>query len=242
MIKIVYAYGDLLGLYGEYANVKALQQRLESAGETVEVETVHVGDNFRLTGAQLFYVGAGTEGKMLAALEDINEKKSELLAYLENGGLALATGNALAMFGGTVVDADGASAKGLGFGDFGVRIDDKRRYGEFIARCDLVREKVVGSINTSLTVVSREKPMFDIEFASAPILQGATEGIVKNNFYGTELSGPLLVRNPALLDVFAEKVAGRALPRCTDGWYEFAWDGYRSVLETLDKASKRKKR
>ncbi len=242
MIKIVYAYGDLLGLYGEYANVKALQQRLESAGETVEVETAHVGDPFRLSGADLFYVGAGTEGKMLAALHDIGEKKDAVLEYLSGGGLALATGNALSMFGKNVVDADGASAKGLGFGDFDVRIDDKRRYGEFIATCALVKEKVVGSINTSLTVVSRERPFFNIEFASADMLGAPSEGIIKNNFYATELSGPLLVRNPALLDAFASLVAGRELPRCEDGWYDFAWDGYNSVLATLEKASRRKKR
>lgn len=241
MIKIVYAYGDLLGLYGEYANVKALQQRLECAGETVEVETVHVGEDFRLTGANLFYVGAGTDGKMLAALEDINEKKDAVLQYLENGGLALATGNALALFGGTVVDADGASAKGLGFCDLGVRIDDKRRYGECIARCALIKEKVVGSINTSLTVVSREAPFFTIDYASAPVLRIPSEGVVKNNFYGTELSGPLLVRNPALLDAFAGKIAGHALPICGEGWYDFAWDGYNSVLGTLTKASRRGK-
>lgn len=241
MLKILHVYPDLLSLYGEYANVKALAQRLAAAGETVEVVSRSTGERLPLADTDLVYIGAGTEAKLLAAADDLQRHKDKLLAYLEKGGLVLATGNAVALFGNTITAADGTVTQGLGAVDADAVLDGKRRYAEVVAGCDLTAEKVVGAINTSMKLTVRETPLFKVELASEAFV-GAAEGYVKGGLFATELCGPLLVRNPALLDVFAAKVAKKDLPPCEEGWYRFARAGYSRVLETLGKEAGMKTR
>ncbi|NLC78378.1 MAG: hypothetical protein GX683_01440 [Ruminococcaceae bacterium] len=239
MVRIVYLYKDLMGLYGEYANIDALVKRLESAKIKASVETVGYGDMPDLKKTDLLYVGAGTEGRMLAALADFNEKKEAVTEYIKRGGLVLATGNALCLFADKITAADGEEYRGICAIDASVAIDAKRRYSEYIAACPLTEKKVVGAINTSITIDTNEESLFNIEFASKNILKADTEGIKKGNLFMTQLIGPLLVRNPALLDVFAEKTAKKELPPCGEEWYKYAVAGYESVLNTLEAAAKK---
>lgn len=240
MVRIVYLYKDLMGLYGEYANIEALVKRLEGAKLKVDVETVGYGETPSLKKADLLYVGAGTEGRMLAALNDFSEKKEYIDEYIERGGLVLATGNSVCLFADSVTAADGESYNGIAAVSASVKIDAKRRYSEYIAACSLTDKKVVGAVNTSITVETDEESFFNIEFASKDILKAKSEGIKKNNMFLTQLVGPLLVRNPVLLDIFAEKAAGEELPPCEESWYKYACAGYESVLNTLNAAAKKR--
>ena len=43
MIRIVVAYPDLLNLYGDYANIRLLCERLQGCGERVETASFSVG-------------------------------------------------------------------------------------------------------------------------------------------------------------------------------------------------------
>ncbi len=240
MVRIVYLYKDLMGLYGEYANIDALVKRLESAKIKADVETIGYADTPNLKKTDLLYVGAGTEGRMLAAMNDFYDKKAYIDEYTERGGLVLATGNSLCLFARSVTAADGEVYHGTETVNADIKIDAKRRYSEYIASCPLTDKKVIGAINTSITVNSDEDSLFDIEFASKEILKSKNEGIRKNNMFMTQLVGPLLVRNPALLDVFAEKAAGKELAPCDESWYKYCVAGYESVLSTLSAAAKKR--
>lgn len=241
MAKIVYLYKDLLGLYGEYANIDALVKRLAFDKIKAEVELVDFGDKLDLQKADLLYVGAGTEGRMLAALSDFSEKKDAVNEYIQGGGLVLATGNSLSLFCDRITANDSEEYRGIGAANATVQIDDKRRYGEFIMNCSMSDDKIIGSINTSLTVSSSEDPVFNVEFSSAKILTSKTEGVRKNNLFLTQLVGPLLVRNPSLLDWFAKKTSKKELSVCTEDWYKYMVAGYEHVLDTLQKAAEKKR-
>ena len=83
-----------------------------------------------------------------------------------------------------------------------------------------------------MTVTCRETPFFTVERASESFV-GSTEGCVKGGLFGTELCGPLLVRNPAVLDYYAARLAKKELPPCTSAWYRFAREGYDRLLAKL---------
>ena len=48
MIRIVFAYPDLLNIYGDYANIRLLCERLQGCGERVETASFSIGSYFVL--------------------------------------------------------------------------------------------------------------------------------------------------------------------------------------------------
>ena len=84
MISIVSAYPDFLDLYGEYSAVKLLEKRLETGSQQVRVSTLTFGRYAELENADMIYVGAGTEDRMLSALEDLRGYAKQIREFLEN--------------------------------------------------------------------------------------------------------------------------------------------------------------
>lgn len=236
-MKLVSGYPDLLNLYGDYANLAALRRRLDSCALSVDVEALTVGSYTELSSADFVCFGAGTEKSLLAALDDVLRYREDIEGYLASGRKLLATGNSYALFAKGITLSDGTSREGLGFLDADVRFTGKRAYCEYIMRCSLTDKKVVGCVNSSLTLTSRETPFFAVQKRSEKG-SAASEGSIKGGLFATELSGPLLVRNPALLDYFAASIVGIELPECSSGWYAYAEKGYENALAELERAIK----
>ncbi|MEG0751289.1 MAG: hypothetical protein RR998_01665 [Oscillospiraceae bacterium] len=237
MIKIVYVYGALLSQYGEYAALKYLEARLSDSGESVEIARMTPSDNLELSGCDLLYIPPGTERSLLEAAERLAKDKSEITSYCENGGLALLTGNASALFARSISHFSGDTTDGLGIFDMDASVIDARRYSEFIMTSDRLPGETIGAINTSIEFESAEMPLFDVRFDAANILHIPFEGAVRGNVFATQLIGPLLVRNPALLDYFCAEMCGHELPACSEDWHRYALAGYSSALATLKKES-----
>ncbi len=235
MIRIVCAYGDLMNLYGEYAAPLFLKTRLQLAGEKVEIRRFSLGETPDLRGCDLLLFPAGTEQAMLRALADLRPNRAEIAAYAEGGGRVLLTGNAGALFAESVTGADGRAQESLGLLRGKAAILPGRRYAEYILHGEAFGADLVGSINTSMTFDWEEDPLFTVDYESEPLLPGKTEGARRGNIMATQLTGPLLVRNPHALDRVCEALAGRALPPCAARWRADAKAGYRSVLEALKK-------
>ena len=239
MITIMTAYADLMNLYGDYANAAALKRRLESAGQEVGIKQISVGDVFDLSGCDLLYVGAGTEPALFSARQDIEKNGAQIRDYVSSGGKILATGNASALFARSISVEDEETINGLAICDYDVTVTKKRRYSEYIMTTSSIDQAVVGSINASIQTSASASPMFTVSYCTAESGE-SVEGYCKDGIYATGLGGPLLVRNPALLEYFAALVSGGDLPPCDDRWLAFARAGYNSVLETLKQAEGRR--
>lgn len=237
MTRIVYLFGELMSQYGEYAALELLRARLESAGENVVTDRVNEGQPLDLSGCDLLYIPAGTERSLLAAAKAAAPYADEIARYCDEGGLALLTGNAGALFGGSIERFDGEKAEGLGLLDADAVIIDKRRYSEFIMDSNELGANVIGAINTSTEFTARETPLFEIRFDAARILSERYEGVKKGRVFATQLIGPLLVRNPAALDYFAREACSHELPPCGERWRAYSEAGYASALNTLKKES-----
>ncbi len=240
MIRIFHAFDSLMNLYGEYGNVSMLERALKDAGEEVEVITLKRLEGFDPDSCGFLYIGAGTEGAAAAACTECAEQKDRLSAYAERGGLALLTGTAPALFGKGVV-LNGMLHEGAGVLDVTYKVTPgKRSYSEFIMSCDEISDSVVGAISTSSEIISGETPFFTARFDAAGILHGTTEGAKKDGIYASELIGPLLARNPALLNFFAAKIAGHEIEVCPESAaMGFAKKSFESVLATLIKEQER---
>lgn len=235
MITIATAYADFMNIHGDYANVEVLKRRLECAGHEVVIKRFSMGDDFDLTGCDFLYFGSGTNSAMQAALYDIRNSGDTIRGFLGFGGIVLATGSSAAFFAQSVIPKDGTAESGLAIGDYDVTVTGKRRYSEFIMTTPLVEQEVIGSLNNTLTITESALPMFSIIGSSETKQTATVEGYMKDGMYITGLGGPLLVRNPALLDYFAALLCGGELPPCAEPWEVYAATGYRDVVAELRK-------
>ncbi|MBR5065033.1 MAG: hypothetical protein IKX09_02160 [Oscillospiraceae bacterium] len=241
MINIVAAYPDYLDLYGEYSAVRLLQKRLTAAGQQVRVTELGFGRYSDLESADMVYFGAGTEDRILAVLDHIRLYSEQLKAFVERGGLLEAAGSSMAIFCRAVTDTrDGKTYEGLGMFDAEAVITPKRRYGELICS-DGSGNKVIGAVNSSIDFKRAEgqKEMFTVLWDSSDRFpKGSAEGFrTGDNVFASEITGPLICRNPFLLNRIAEKLSGERLPECGELWYTELQKAYDHALDVLLKES-----
>lgn len=209
-IRILHFYPDLMSLYGSYANVSVLRRTLEQMGCTVTVESVVPGQTADLSGADFLYMGAGTERSQQAALADFLRFGSAVKAAAEAGVPMLFAGTAMELLGKTITDDAGKVREGIGLADF-TSVQGKRRVvGDVYGTGPLSEDAVVGFMNKCSTLTGIETPLLTevkLGFGNEKAL--SPEGFLYKNVMGSHLTGPLLAKNPHLLNKAVEAIFAR---------------------------------
>lgn len=228
-VKIIHFYPDLMDLYGSRANVLALRRYLERLGCDVTVETVLPGGGADVSRGDFFYMGAGTERAARAAMADFSRYAEALKAAAADLAAMLFAGTAMDLLGKTVREADGSSYEGLGLASFTVEHGKRRLVGDVYGHTDLYPEAVVGFMNKCGLVTGVETPLLtglDLGFGNEK--ERGPEGFHWKNVMASQLTGPLLVKNPKLLETAAAAIyarRGETLPvdHPADPWAERAY-------------------
>ena len=235
-IKILHFYPDLMSLYGSYANVAVLKRALEALGDSVTVETVLPGREADLTGADFLYMGAGTEHAQKAALSDFARYGEAVIALVEDGVSMLFAGTAMELLGRTITDAEGKVYDGIGLGDF-TSVQGKKRYAEDVyGHTDLYPDAVVGFMNKCTDISGVETPLLTaVELGYGNDGPKTPEGFRLKNVLASELTGPILAKNPQLLDKVVEAIHTRRGEPLTGPVPHDAWtaQGYAITAEQL---------
>ena len=237
-MKLVHLYPQAMSLYGEYANLALLTRLLESLGEPVELTAAAPGETPDLSGADLIYMGAGTERTQKAALTWLTPHRQALGEAAERG-LVLFTGNAMELLGASVTDKEGTLYEGLGFGSFATVETDKRMPHDVIARTSLFEAPVVGFMNKCSVTSGVDNPLFTaLDMGTGNEGDKGPEGFYQGNVMGTHITGPVLVKNPAFLTWVADKLyknRGESMPPVPAGqpWMDMARRAYQVTLEEL---------
>lgn len=221
MIKAAYLYYDLLNLYGEGGNIKALEYHLNSSGNKMVTDKLKLGDRINFSKYDLVYIGSGTEHNLMIALDDIMQYREELTAFKNSGGILISTGNSIELFGKSI-DTGKTKKQGLSLFDFTVKYSD-RTVRDVCTKCSLINEDIIGFENHSGKLSTDESIITD------------------NNFILTYIIGPILVRNPSLTQYVIRKLAERNPDEniVIDSDYSFETEAYNifksSVSYTKDK-------
>ena len=186
-IYIGHLYYDLMNLYGEIGNIKALKYSLENAGIKVVIDNLSINDDIDFSKYDILYIGSGTENNELIVLNDIKKYKNELKQYIEDNKFIIATGNSIELFGKTIFNKK--EYKALNIFDYSSKLIDKRIVGDIIIPMKNVNKDIIGFQNRGSIIENNNYPLFDNDY---------TLGINYKNFYGTYILGPILVRNPEL--------------------------------------------
>lgn len=232
-MKILHLYYDLMNLYGEYANVEALKRMLEKNAVPYEVDALSVGDTLQLADYDLIYMGAGTESNQKYVLNLLQQQREELQKYIESGKFLLMTGNSFEILGKEITDEKGKVTKGLGLFSYTVAEQEKtRNTGDAVFQMEDSEKPLVGFINKCSTIHGIETPLFQVQMGMGNEPDAKGEGIHYRNFYGTHLTGPLLIKNPYFLTEFAEKLCGKEMD---SSYLTYEKAGYEITLRELRK-------
>lgn len=235
-LKLIHFYPDLMNLYGSYANVSALKRRLDAMGHTLSVEVILPGQCADLSAADFLFMGAGTERAQKAALADFTQYADAVKTLAEDGCAMLFAGTAMELLGSTITDADGRSCDGIGLAAFS-SVQGKKRFAEDVyGTTALYPEAVVGFMNKCTLIHGVETPLLDaLSLGFGNEGPAAPEGFHWKNVFASELTGPLLIKNPRMLDAVVSAIyQRRAMPLPDsiplDPWAEA---GYRVTAEQL---------
>ena len=195
MIKILHLYYDIMNMYGESANVRALMHALDKEDVKYKVDFKSLHDDIKIMDYDFIYIGTGLDESYPIVLEDLKKYKEDLSKYIDANKFILVTGNALDLF---------SDLKILKFKSVK---EDFRIIGEQVYTTDLIKNYVIGFQNRD-TVIKEysETSLFKVTTGTGFAPNNKNEGIRKNNFYGTYLLGPLLIRNPYLLEYFTKNL------------------------------------
>lgn len=201
-VKIVHLYPNLMSLYGSYANVSVLSRTLTQMGHEVTLERVAPGDAPALEDADVIYLGAGTERAQKAALAALAPYASALKTAAARGAVLLFVGNAMELLGQSITDSDGKSYEALALADFTAEQSATRYAEDVYGTSDLCDEPIVGFVNKCARIRGITTPLVrTLAMGFGNDAPRSSEGYCAGSILASELTGPLLVKNPALLRV-----------------------------------------
>ena len=200
-IKIAHLYYDLMNLYGENGNVRYLKKKLEQQGFSVEVYFLTVDENIDFSKYDFYYIGTGSDDNKQIVLKDIIKYKNDIKEAIKSGKYFLVTGNALDLFGEGIISLDNELSVALEAFRYQVKEEDFRIVGEQYYSTSFTDKKIIGFQNRNSVMINvKEEKLFDVIKGTGYKPNDVTEGIHLNNFFGTYLLGPILVRNPYFTD------------------------------------------
>lgn len=201
-LTIVHLFPELLNLYGDGGNVIALTRRLQWRGLPVEVREIGMGDAMDFSQADIVFIGGGADREQMIVKDAMVARKSELSAYVADGGVLLAVCGGYQFLGHSYA-MDDVVVEGLGVIDVETVRGEGRLIGNAVIQSDICDAPIVGFENHGgrTTLGSDAKPLGRVlgkTFGNNG--EDGFEGVHQGNLIGTYLHGPLLPKNPQVAD------------------------------------------
>lgn len=208
-VRILRLYPELMSLSGDRGNLLALQGRIHACGVRCDIDSASRGDAMPFADYDLVVACNASLPCLCLAMEDMRRRAGAVAAAVEGGTHFLLTGSARALLGGELRLRSGRSLCGAG-----VLAESHREVAPFTAdviatRPGLGQVQYIGCYDRALeTDAASERPLFQMVRGMGDKPEAIYEGVIKNNLYATYMLGPLLVRNPELLEELCAKLVG----------------------------------
>lgn len=206
-LTIAHLYPELMGIYGDRGNVLALARRAVWHGHEAELRPITRGERPNLASVDVLVLGGGQDKEQVVVCEDLQgELGAELKAAIEDGLVVLSICGGYQLLGHYYQPHRGERLPGIGVFDAYTVAGPQRFIGNVTISCPLIageEQTVVGFENHSgLTFLNPGcQPLGTVIKGRGNNGQDGTEGAVYKNCFGTYLHGPLLPKNPRLVDL-----------------------------------------
>lgn len=211
-------------------NVSILSKHLNDQKIDVTLEKKTIGEEINFKDYDFIFIGSGTEKNLEVVIQDFRNRKIEIEEYINMDKILLMTGNSFEMLGKKIDNIDG-----LGIFDFEVQREKERETSDVIYNSKYFKNKIVGFVNKMTKIYHNMNPLFEVEFGIGENENNDYEGIKYKNLYGTHVSGPILVRNPEILNEFVKIISQKQKIKYKNIDYKNEDEGYNLVLKELEK-------
>ncbi len=213
-LRICHLYPDVLNLYGDGGNVRALENRLRWRGLEASVTPVPLGAGDDLAGYDLIFIGGGQDFEQELLLADLaGGRGADLRGAIADGVTVLAVCGGYQMLGEYYQNQAGRRCGFLGAVDFHTEAGETRMIGNFAFRCGA---ESGGSVVAGFENHSGRTRLGPGVRPLGHVLKGygnnggdGGEGVRFLNVFGTYSHGPVLPKNPALCDAILETALAR---------------------------------
>lgn len=214
-IKIAHLYYDLMNLYGENGNVRALKKYFEQENVECEIHFLTINDIINFNDFDLYYIGMGSEKSQELVIEDLKKYKKEIKEAINNNKYFIMTGNAYEMFGKYIIDFNEKKIECLDIFPYYTKRIDKKDYmedcdfrivGSVSGKTKLIEETIIGFINRGGTIHESDLPFITLNKGIGYEPNVKEEGYIYKNFIGTYILGPLFIRNPYFTKYLVQKI------------------------------------
>lgn len=200
-LRVLHLYPELLNLYGDSGNILVLRKRLEWRGIACDVREVHMGERMSATGADLVFIGGGSDREQRIVCDELRAQRQELASFVEDGGVLLAVCGGYQLLGHSYLMGD-EEVRGLSLVDLYTDRGSPRLIGNVVVESRISPQPIVGYENHG----GRTHLGAGVE-ALGRVLSGfgndgesGEEGCLYRNVVGTYVHGPLLPKNPGVAD------------------------------------------
>lgn len=217
-LRIAHLYPELLNLYGDGGNILVLRKRLEWRGIGCEVREVHIDDRPSFSDVDIVFIGGGSDREQRIVCEHLLAERSELAAYVEDGGVLAAVCGGYQLLGHSYLMGD-EKVEGLSLVDLYTDRGSPRLIGNIAIENRISAQPIVGYENHGGRTHLGEgvEPLGRVVHGHGNDGESGYEGCLYKNIVGTYIHGPLLPKNPGVADY----LIGRALERrCGDATLE----------------------
>ena len=200
-IKICHLYPDLLNLYGDLGNIKAMAKHLEASNIKCEITNLTIGDKLTWQDYDIFFIGGGQDFEQSILSKELKNTGNDhaIKEAIENDKTFLAICGGYQMLGHYYQTWEGERLDYVGAIDFYTIGDKERQIGNFSFVVDNIGE-VVGFENHSghTFLGSQIQPLGHVVAGNGNNGKDHTEGVHYKNVFGTYSHGPVLPKNPKL--------------------------------------------
>ncbi len=202
-LNIAVLYPELLNLYGDRGNARALERRCAARGIEVVVTPVNIGDDWSPQSADIILAGGGQDREQRRVQTDLQRRGNALRDFVDDDGVVLAVCGGFQLFGNHYRGWDGEIMEGIGVFDAVAT-----HPGPSVSRCvgNVVAlwegETVVGFENHGgrTYLNDGQEPLADVVSGFGNNGGDGLEGARVDNAFGTYLHGAVLPKNPHLAD------------------------------------------
>lgn len=217
VIKIAHLYYDLLNLYGEAGNIRAIKEFIERNGIDVEIHFLTIGDKINFKDYDFYYIGQGSEENRNFVLKDLMNYKKEIKEAIENNKVFLATGNAMELFGKSIIN-DKNKIECLNIFEYSSITKQNRLVKDI--RYIIDKKYMLGFKNCSEEIINNKHS-----------IEGYNDTYNKYNFFGFNFVGPLLIRSPYFTNKLIEIILNQKNINITLPTNTIEFEAYNNILK-----------
>lgn len=204
-MRIEVLYPEICCLFGDKANMRYFEMCLPEA-EFIKTPVSEM-PKFLTEDVDMVYFGSCSESNQERIISRLKGHEERIKELIEKGVIFLMTGNTFEIMGNFIKKPDGEKIEALGIFDFYAERTIPKRYNSLFLGGFEDMEIVGYTSRFSHCYGIKENDNFlSVTKGYGSAVDAKTEGIRRNNLFGTYLLGPFLIQNPKFTAYLMEKL------------------------------------